>query len=69
MIIDQEVWGKYMTFSHYSFSHVTVAGFRALAVTWGDKEERGKWQEIEMEDKHLQRAVLALPLAQSDGRA
>lgn len=56
-------------FCHYSFSHVIVAGFRALAVTWGDEEERDKWQEIEMEDKHLQRAALALPLAQSDGRA
>lgn len=68
MKIGQEVWGRLYNFSHYSSSHVVVAGFRALAVTWGEKEERGKWQEIEMEDKHLQRTILALPLAQNYGR-
>lgn len=61
--------GDYTAFSYYSFSHIIVAGFRELAVTWGEKEERGKWQEIEEEDINTSNATLALPLAQNDGRA
>lgn len=68
MKIGQEIWGQLCDFLPLLILSRNCCWFRALAGTWGE-EERGKWQEIEMEDKHLQRAVPELPLTQSDGRA